>query len=122
MPESAVWNDWPGWGINGNRGWTTGESIMIVDYLPILFVITLAVGFAVGMLVLSHFVGPRVPDPVKLMPYESGVDPKSKSHPRLNVRYLRVSRGLSVFEIESVFLISWAVIFCAFLNDSSFIF
>ena len=122
MPESAVWNDWPGWGINGNRGCTHGHNIMIIDYLPILFVITLAVGFAVVMLVVSHFVGPRVSDPVKLMPYESGVDPKSESHPRLNVRYFIVGLVFIIFDIEIVFLFPWAVIFRDFITDSPFIF
>lgn len=120
MPLSAARNDWPGWGLSGERGWTTG--IMIADYLPILFVIIVAVGFAVGMLVVSHFVGPRVYDPVKLMPYESGVDPKSESHPRLNIRYFLVALVFIIFDIEVVFLFPWAVIFRDFITDGSFIF
>ncbi len=95
---------------------------MIADYLPILFVIIVAVGFAVGMLVVSHFVGPRVPDPIKLMPYESGVDPKSESHPRLNIRYFIVGLVFIIFDIEVVFLFPWAVIFRDFIARSSFIF
>ncbi len=122
MPVSAARNDWPGWGQSGKRGWTSSDSVMIADYLPILFVITLAVGFAVGMLVVSHFVGPRVPDPVKLMPYESGVDPKSESHPRLNIRYFIVGLVFIIFDIEVVFLFPWAVIFRDFIAESSFIF
>ena len=95
---------------------------MIADYIPILFVIAMAGGFAGVMLVVSHFVGPRVQDPVKLTPYESGVDPKSESHPRLNVRYFLVGLVFIIFDIEVVFLYPWAVIFRDFIATSSFIF
>ena len=95
---------------------------MIKDYIPILFVIALAGGFAVGMLVLSHFVGPRIKDKVKLMPYESGIDPKTGAHPRMNVRYFIVGLVFVIFDIEVVYLFPWAVIFRDFISRSQFIF
>ncbi|MFB0515976.1 MAG: NADH-quinone oxidoreductase subunit A [Candidatus Neomarinimicrobiota bacterium] len=94
---------------------------MISDYLPVLFVFVLAAGFAVLMLVLTHIVGPRVKDKVKLMPYESGVDPLAPTHTRISVRYFVVGLIFIVFDIELVFLYPWAVIFKDFIARSPFI-
>ncbi len=94
---------------------------MIGDYLPVLLVFVLAAGLAVFLLVLSHFVGPRVKAKVKLSPYESGVDPVAPAHTRLNIRYFIVGLVFIIFDIEVVFLYPWAVIFSDFIKRSPFI-
>ena len=94
---------------------------MISDYLPVLFVFILAAGMAVAFLALTHLVGPRVKDKVKLAPYESGVDPLAPSHPRLSVRYFIVGLIFVIFDIEIVFLYPWAVVFKDFIAQSAFI-
>ncbi len=94
---------------------------MLSDYLPILFVFALAAGMAVGGLALTHVIGPRVRDPVKLSPYESGMDPATSSQSRLSVRYFLVGLVFIIFDIEVVFLYPWAVIFRQFVATSPFI-
>ncbi|MBA7611444.1 MAG: NADH-quinone oxidoreductase subunit A [Calditrichaeota bacterium] len=94
---------------------------MIGDYLPVLLVFVMAAGLAVFLLVLTHFVGPRVKDKVKLSPYESGVDPVAPAHTRLNIRYFIVGLVFIIFDIEVVFLYPWAVIFSDFIKRSPFI-
>lgn len=94
---------------------------MISDYLPVLFVFALAAGFAVSLLLLTHIVGPRVRDKVKLSPYESGMDPLSPTHTRLNIRYFIVGLVFIIFDIEVVFLYPWAVVFRDFIARSPFI-
>ena len=47
---------------------------MIENYLPILIVFILVSGFVFVSLIVTHLVGPRIYNPIKMMPYESGVD------------------------------------------------
>ncbi len=94
---------------------------MISDYLAVIFVFVLAAGFAGLLLVLTHLIGPRVKDKIKLSPYESGVDPVAPTHTRLNIRYFIVALVFIVFDIEIVFLYPWAVVFRDFIARSPFI-
>ena len=47
---------------------------MIENYLPILIALVLVAGFVFVSLILTHLVGPKIPNTVKMMPYESGID------------------------------------------------
>ena len=94
---------------------------MISDYLPVLFVFILAAGLAVVLLGLTHLIGPRVKDKIKLSPYESGVDPVAPIHTRISVRYFIVGLIFIIFDIEIVFLYPWAVVFKDFIAQSPFI-
>jgi len=95
---------------------------MIEDYIPILFVFILASIFTLLVLGLSHLIGPKVKHPVKLMAYESGVDPLAKSRIRFSIKYFMVALLFIIFDIEIVFLYPWAVVFKKFLSSGSFIF
>jgi len=47
----------------------------LVPYYPIFLYLIAVVGFVVANLILTHLVGPSRKTPVKMMPYESGMDP-----------------------------------------------
>jgi len=96
--------------------------IMIENYLPILIVFILAAGFVFVSLILSHFVGPRINNKVKMMPYESGVDPVGETRIRFSIRFFLIALLFIIFDIEIVFLYPWAVVFKDFLTMGSFIF
>lgn len=96
--------------------------IMIENYLPILIVFILAAGFVFVSLILSHFVGPRIDNKVKMMPYESGVDPVGETRIRFSIRFFLIALLFIIFDIEIVFLYPWAVVFKDFLTMGSFIF
>ena len=95
---------------------------MIENYLPILIVFILAVSFVFASLILSHFVGPRINNKVKMMPYESGVDPVGETRIRFSIRFFLIALLFIIFDIEIVFLYPWAVVFKDFLTMGSFIF
>lgn len=95
---------------------------MIVDYLPIFLVFILATSFVVVVLGLTHILGPRAKSPVKLMAYESGVDPLGESRIRFSIKYFLVALLFIIFDIEIVFLYPWAVVFKKLLSAGSFIF
>ena len=73
--------------------------------------VIVAVGFAVFTLVMSHFLGRRVNLAAKLMPYECGVSPVGNARERFHTRFYLVAMLFIVFDIETVFLYPWAVVF-----------
>ena len=54
---------------------------------------------------------PQAPDPVKLDTYECGVETEGESWVQFNFRYYLVALIFVVFDVEVVFLYSWAVAF-----------
>ena len=95
---------------------------MIENYLPILIVFILAAGFVFVSLILTHFVGPRINNKVKMMPYESGVDPVGETRIRFSIRFFLIALLFIIFDIEIVFLYPWAVVFKDFISVGPFIF
>ena len=60
---------------------------------------------------LSHFLGPRRPTPQKNAPYECGVTPIGSARERFPVKFYLTAMLFIVFDIESVFLYPWAVMY-----------
>ena len=54
---------------------------------------------------------PSMPDPVKADTYECGVETEGDSWVQFNFRYYLVALLFVVFDVEVVFLYSWAVAF-----------
>ena len=70
---------------------------MIENYFPILIVLILVSGFAFVSLILSHFIGPKIPNTVKMMPYESGVDPVGETRIRFSIRFFLIALLFIIF-------------------------
>ena len=96
---------------------------MIENYFPIFIVFIIAAGFVFVSLIATHLIGPRINNPVKMMPYESGVDPVGETRIRFSIRFFLIALLFIIFDIEIVFLYPWAVVFKDFLSNSgAFIF
>jgi NADH-quinone oxidoreductase subunit A len=80
-------------------------------FLPILMMVVVATGFAVGSLIASHYLGRRINDPAKLAPYECGVTPVGTARERFHTRFYLVAMLFIVFDIETVFIYPWAVVY-----------
>lgn len=78
-----------------------------------------AIGFAVGNILLSQLVGQRKQTRTKLMPYECGKDPVGSARERFSVKFYMIAMIFILFDIEVIFLIPWAVVFKS-LRDSGF--
>jgi NADH-quinone oxidoreductase subunit A len=79
------------------------------SYYPILIYLVFVVGFAVTTIFMSHMIGPRQkPTAVKLMPYESGMDPIGDARQRFDVKFYLVAILFLVFDVELLFLYPWA--------------
>lgn len=80
------------------------------QYLPVLMLLLLAVGFAFGTLAFSVIVGKiGRRTPTKDTPYECGMLPEGEGNPRLSVKFYLVALLFVLFDIEVVFLYPWAV-------------
>ncbi len=86
----------------------------LADYLPILLMIILAVGFASVMMFLSWKLSPNNPTPEKLAPYESGIIPLQEPVERFPVKFYMVAMLFVIFDVELIFLFAWAVSFESF--------
>ncbi|MEO0018083.1 MAG: hypothetical protein RLZZ522_1366 [Verrucomicrobiota bacterium] len=85
---------------------------MLNDYLPVLFQILIAIGFAAMVLILSVVCGRSAKrNATKDMPYECGMIPIGEGAPRFSVKFYLVAMLFVIFDIEVVFMYPWAVQF-----------
>lgn len=80
-------------------------------WFPVLIQIVIALGVAGAMIGLSSILGRKLKDPVKSMPYESGMKPVGNARQRFSVKFYLVAMVFIVFDIEAIFLYPWAVIY-----------
>src|SRR5687768_752252 len=80
-------------------------------YLPVLLLMGFVIMNAVAILLLSHLVIRSRPTPVKQSPYESGMPVLGSARERFSVKFYMVAVLFIIFDIETVFMIPWAVHF-----------
>ena len=86
------------------------DSTNLTPYYPIFLYLLAIVGFVVSSLILTHIVGPHRKTPVKMMPYESGMDPIGDARQRFDVKFYLIAILFLVFDVELLFLYPWAVV------------
>lgn len=92
---------------------------MLNDYLPVLFQILIAIGFAAVVLILSVVCGRSAKrNASKDMPYECGMIPIGEGAPRFAVKFYLVAMLFVIFDIEVVFMYPWAVQFRDLVSQS----
>lgn len=82
---------------------------MLTSYGPILLLVALVLGFALVNLVISDLLGAKRRSIGKGAAYECGMDPVGSARLRLSIHFYLVAVLFIVFDVESVFLILWAV-------------
>jgi len=80
------------------------------DYLPLITLLVLAVGFCLISALVSRLVSPKRPTQAKLAPYECGIVPRQEPPDRFPVRFYLVAMIFIIFDIEIVFLYPYAVL------------
>src|SRR5438270_7759217 len=81
----------------------------LANYYPIFLYLLVILLFAATSLVLTQLIGPRRRTPVKMMPYESGMDPIGDARQRFDVKFYVIAILFLVFDVELLFLYPWAV-------------
>lgn len=86
-------------------------AIVLESYFAIL--VFIAVGFAIGIAlpVLAWIISPKAPNPTKLATYECGFDPVGSARLPFDVRFYLVAILFIVFDLETAFLLPWAMVF-----------
>ena len=81
------------------------------QYLPIVVMLALGLGFALSSLVLSNLVSPKRPSAAKSAPYECGIVPRQEPPERFPVRFYLVAMIFIIVDIEIIFLYPYALMF-----------
>ena len=82
---------------------------LLLEYLPILIFLGIAVGMTIMILMASFMVARQRPDTEKLSPYECGFAPFEDARSRFDVRFYLVAILFIIFDLEVAFLFPWAV-------------
>ncbi|GLY13285.1 NADH-quinone oxidoreductase subunit A [Kineosporia sp. NBRC 101677] len=90
-----------------------GRAAVVNPYVPILALMAIGGGFAVFSIVAGALSGPKRYNRAKLDAYECGIEPtpQAAGGGRFPVKYYLVAMLFIVFDIESVFLLPFAVAF-----------
>lgn len=83
----------------------------IYGYIPIIIFFLIAVLLPFVLLGVSRLIQRRVFEREKLLPYECGVEPIGDARERFSVRFYIVAMLFLVFDVETIFLFPWAIIY-----------
>jgi NADH-quinone oxidoreductase subunit A len=84
----------------------------VAHYFPVLVFAVLAAALPLGTIIVARAVQRRRPNPAKLEPYECGIEPSTSAFDtRFSVRYFLIAVLFVVFDVETIFLFPWAVMF-----------
>ena len=76
-----------------------------------------AVGIPLGMMAVSAILRPTVPEQGKRATYESGEIPTGTARVQFNIQYYMVALLFVVFDVETVLIFPWTVIYRSALSQ-----
>jgi len=83
----------------------------MVEYIPIAIMLGLGVLAGLVFTNINRLIGPKHPTEEKLSTYESGMEPVRSARERFSVKFYLVAMLFIVFDIETVFMYPWAVLY-----------
>jgi NADH-quinone oxidoreductase subunit A len=85
---------------------------MPAAYIPVLIFALLVLSFPVIALIVFKFIRPesRV-GAAKFLPYECGIPPESNARGRYSARFYIVAMLFVIFDVETMFLFPWAILY-----------
>jgi NADH-quinone oxidoreductase subunit A len=90
------------------------------DYVPVFLQVVLGLGFAVFTLAMSVLIGKRGRrTAAKDTAYECGKDPIGPTHSRFSIKFYLVAMLFILFDIEVVFMYTWAVVYRELLHTGA---
>lgn len=84
-------------------------SDFLLEYLPILLFLAIAIVMSVAMIAGSLLVGKQNPDSEKNSAYECGFDAFTDTRGKFDVRFYLVCLLFIIFDLEIAFLFPWAI-------------
>ncbi|HOW56747.1 MAG TPA: NADH-quinone oxidoreductase subunit A [Smithellaceae bacterium] len=64
---------------------------------------------AIGVPLLSYFIGRKPMTPEKSVPYECGMDPIEQEQGLVSVKFYKIALIFVIFDVETIFIYLWAV-------------
>jgi NADH-quinone oxidoreductase subunit A len=85
-------------------------------YVPLLLFSLLVLSFPVMTLIVFKYIRPGSRGgPAKFQPYECGIMPEGSARGRYSARFYIIAMLFVVFDVETIFLFPWAVMFRVWL-------
>jgi NADH-quinone oxidoreductase subunit A len=85
---------------------------MPAAYIPLLLFSLLVLSFPVVTLIAFQYIRPASRGgPAKFQPYECGILPETSARGRYSARFYIIGMVFVVFDVETIFLFPWAVLF-----------
>lgn len=82
------------------------------EYLPVLLYAALVIAFPAVTLLLAKLIRPSSTSiGAKLKPYECGIPPEGDARRRYSVRFYIIAMLFVIFDVETMFLIPWAILY-----------
>ena len=81
------------------------------DYLPIVIMAAVALGFVLTTMFLTHNLGPKRHTKIKDSPFECGIESQGNARSPFSIKYFLVAILFVLFDVEVIFMYPWAVNF-----------
>jgi len=82
-----------------------------VSYFPIVLQFIFAGGFVALVMLITHYIGPKLITRKKLKAFESGVKSVGNARQPFAIKYFLTAILFVLFDVEVIFLYPWAVNF-----------
>ena len=83
----------------------------LIDYLPIVLMAIVAIGFVLMVMALTHWMGPKHKSKIKLESFECGIESQGNARMPFSIKYFLVAILFVLFDVEVIFMYPWAVNF-----------
>ena len=81
----------------------------MIEYLPIIIFLFMAIAISVGAILFSLILGKKNPYKEKVSTYECGFEPFQDSRSKFEVKFYLVAILFIIFDLEIAFLFPWAI-------------
>src|SRR5262245_12506304 len=82
----------------------TGPDFVLTTYYPLFLYLAVCILIPIAAIIGSHLFSPRKDTAVKLMPYESGMDPIGEAQHKFDIKFYLIAILFLVFDVELLFL------------------
>jgi NADH-quinone oxidoreductase subunit A len=82
-----------------------------LDFVPIVLMFFVAIGFVVATMIISHLLGPKRKTKIKQASFECGIEPQGDARTPFSVKYFLIAILFVLFDVEVIFMYPWAVNF-----------
>lgn len=82
-----------------------------IDFLPIVLMFIVAMGFVLTTLFATHKLGPQRKSKIKTDTFECGIESQGNARAPFSIKYFLIAILFVLFDIEVIFMYPWAVNF-----------